>query len=463
MKDQSISRFWEKFIEKTKIYGVKPASARWYVRHAEQYIQQHPTVKLALHNEDFVSEYLKTKHSLKKVEDWQFTQIVTTLRILFTKMVQVSWAQDFPWDDWLERGKLLPGTTSTPLSESALKQLKASLKDKSDSTQGLFNKVYLKFPNHIEGLIKLIRIKHYSMSTEKAYLNWLLRFIAFYEMKDPEELNEQHIADYLDYLVFKRKVSSSTQAQALNGLMFFYKNVLEREINELIQFSKSKKAKRLPVVLSQNEVSILLSNITHQTLRLMASLLYGCGMRLMECVRLRILDVDFEYKQILIRNAKGKKDRVVPIPEIILSDLVAQLERVKLLHQNDLNEGYGRVYIPEALLRKMPHADKEFRWQFVFPSSTISTDPITGTLRRHHVHQTGLQKMIRAATKRSNILKRVTTHTFRHSFATHLLENGYDIRTVQELLGHADVSTTMIYTHVLNKPGVTVTSPLDLL
>ncbi|MCW8900894.1 MAG: integron integrase [Gammaproteobacteria bacterium] len=312
-------------------------------------------------------------------------------------------------------------------------------------------------------MIKCIRTNHYSKRTEHTYLGWFMRFIAFHHFKDPLELSDKDIAAYLEYLVFKRKVSSSTQALALNSIIFFYKKVIEREVSDDIQFFRSKKPKRLPVVLSKNEVRMLLNEMSNPIWRLMAHLLYGCGMRLMEAVRLRILDVDFDYHQILIRNAKGKKDRVVPIPDKLINSLRDQIKYASELHQDDIKTGFGSVYIPEALSRKYPNAAFELRWQYVFPAMTISADPLSGIRRRHHIHETGLQKNIKSSAERVGILKRVTCHVLRHSFATHLLENGYDIRTVQELLGHADVSTTMIYTHVLNKPGVTVTSPLDML
>ncbi|HSH42432.1 MAG TPA: integron integrase, partial [Arenicellales bacterium] len=230
-----------------------------------------------------------------------------------------------------------------------------------------------------------------------------------------------------------------------------------------IEFAHSRKPRRLPVVLSRDEVRRLFEHITNPTHRLMAAILYGCGLRLMECLRLRVLDIDTGYAQILVRDAKGKKDRVAPIPKRLSGDLERQLDKVRKLHAEDLEQGYGRVYIPEALARKYPNAETELRWQFVFPSARLATDPRSGVARRHHVHETGLQKQIKRAADRAGIRKKVSCHALRHSFATHLLESGYDIRTVQELLGHADVSTTMVYTHVLNRPGISVISPLDSL
>lgn len=231
----------------------------------------------------------------------------------------------------------------------------------------------------------------------------------------------------------------------------------------MIAYTKSRKEKRLPVVLSREEIKRLFAHIEGEKQRVMANLLYGCGMRLMECVRLRILDIDFDYQQILIREAKGKKDRVVPIPRKLLATLKQQIDEAKRYHNDDLAAGFGDVYLPAALARKYPNAGKEFRWQYVFPASKISKDPRSGVYRRHHVHEADLQRYIKKAADAAGITKKVNCHALRHSFATHLLEAGYDIRTVQELLGHADVSTTMIYTHVLNRPGVSVISPFDVL
>jgi integron integrase len=282
-------------------------------------------------------------------------------------------------------------------------------------------------------------------------------------MQDPAVLDHATVTAYLEHLVVRRGASGSTQSQALNALVFFYKHVLKTERFDLGDFARSRKPRRLPVVLTRDEVRRLLACMSNPSMLLMANLLYGCGLRLMECIRLRVLDVDFGYQHILVRNAKGGKDRIAPLPKTLNEALRLQIHRVAELHQSDTANGLGGVYLPDGLARKYPNAARELKWQYVFPSSKVSMDPRSGVVRRHHVHENGLQKHIKLATDKAGLTKRVNCHSLRHSFATHLLESGYDIRTVQELLGHADVSTTMIYTHVLNKPGVTVISPLDIL
>lgn len=466
MDKKSVSRFWDKFSTKSKKYGVKDDAVIWMVRRAEGYIKYYPNDKLANHSAEFVTQYLKDKYRNPLLLDWQFRQILLVLKILFTEMVHVDWAFNYAWDQWDKKSKSLKSShkTTKDFSSSDLKRLKESLNDKNDSSQGLFKKVFERYPEYVETLIKSIRLQHYSIRTEEAYLGWFMRFLTFHDMKDPAELNEKDIETYLEYLVFKRKVSSSTQSQALNALVYFYKSVLSLELSDCIQFTRSKKPKRLPVVLSVKEVNKVLSLMENDCIHsLMVNLLYGCGMRLMECVRLRIMDVDFDYQQIMVREAKGKKDRVVPMPKKLADRLRKQIDAVKILHQQDIEHGFGSVFMPEALLRKYPTFEKDIKWQYVFPATVISKDPRSGVMRRHHLHETVIQKYVKRTADKAGISKRVTCHVLRHSFATHLLENGYDIRTVQELLGHADVSTTMIYTHVLNKPGVTVTSPLDLL
>ena len=466
MSKQTVAQFWDNYISKTKAYGLTNVQARWIVRYAEHYLKAHKNITLSEHSAHDIERYLKYKDRNPSMEGWQFSQIILSLKILFVHFNKKSWVKNFPWDAWENYANSKKNSTeeiSTRKNTMILSYLPESLQVHYSKSKGLFQQVYSVYPKYIESLVAKIRLKHYSIRTEEAYLNWVMRFVRYHSMKDPATLGSHEITSFLEYLVLKKKVSSSTQSQALNALVFFFKNVLDKELDPNISFIRSKKPKRLPVVLSKNEIVQLLSKIKQPTYHLMANLLYGCGLRLMECVRLRILDVDFDYQQLLIRNAKGNKDRVVPIPSKVSLLLEEQISCAKLLHDEDLLHEHGSVFLPEALARKYPQAEYEFRWQYVFPSSRISTDPRTGKVRRHHIHENGLQKHIKSAADKMMISKKVNCHALRHSFATHLLENGYDIRTVQELLGHADVSTTMIYTHVLNKPGVTVTSPLDML
>lgn len=466
MTDQSVSRFWDNYIYKTKAYSIKSDAARWYVRHVEHYIKAHKNHKLGLHQAIDIEKYLKEKGRTKQLPDWQYKQIVISLKILFVEMVKLPWAVSFAWDEWSAMADSLENSHSTvarDFTEIDLNYLDDDLNNKNDKSRGLYKKIYAKYPEIIKSFITHIRMKHYSIRTERSYLGWVLRFLAFNEDKHPSGFNGNDISRYLEHLVINRKVSSSTQSQALNALVFFYKNILEKELSDNIKFSRSKKPKRLPVVLSTEEVKRLFRMLKSPKQLLMAKLLYGCGLRLMECIRLRVLDIDFDYQQILVREAKGKKDRVVPIPVKVFKILKNHIDEVEQLHKEDISDGFGTVYLPDALARKYPNAEKEFRWQYVFPSTKVAKDPRSGRYHRHHVHQSVLQKYIKRAAEEAGIKKKVNCHALRHSYATHSLAKGDDIRTVQELLGHADVSTTMIYTHVLNKPGVTVTSPLDLL
>ena len=305
-----------------------------------------------------------------------------------------------------------------------------------------------------------IRLRHYSLRTEKAYVDWITRFILFHNKRHPKDLGADHVSAYLTYLATRRNVAASTQNQALNALVFLYKQVLNIELDDLDQIVRAKKPKKLPVVLSREEITRLLSGLTGSHW-LMGALLYGSGLRLMECLRLRVKDVDFDYNQILIRSGKGNKDRRSMLPQKVIEPLKRQIEYVYQLHLHDLENGYGEVYLPDALARKYPQAGKEKGWQYLFPAERISHDPRSGAWRRHHLHETVLQGKVKKAVRTAGIQKAASCHSLRHSFATHLLEDGYDIRTVQELLGHADIRTTMIYTHVLNRGGQGVLSPLD--
>jgi len=305
-----------------------------------------------------------------------------------------------------------------------------------------------------------IRSRHYSLRTEQSYIQWIRRFILFHNKRHPEEMGEKEISQFLTDLAVNRKVSASTQNQALSALLFLYKLVLGQKLDWLDDVVRAKRPKRLPVVLTQSEVSSLLDNMTGVN-GLIAKLIYGTGMRKMECLRLRVTDIDFDYRQIHVRSGKGNKDRITLLPDCLGSPLQSQLAQVESLHKSDIEAGYGEVELPFALDRKYPDAGREWKWQYVFPATRRSVDPLTGVIRRHHWYDTNVSRAIRQSVFTSRINKHVGVHTLRHSFATHLLENGYDIRTVQELLGHKDVSTTMIYTHVLNKGGRGVRSPLD--
>ncbi|MCC5809140.1 MAG: integron integrase [Ectothiorhodospiraceae bacterium] len=306
----------------------------------------------------------------------------------------------------------------------------------------------------------VIQTRGMSIRTEKTYLGWVCRFLLHFSGEAPTRLGPAEVAAFLEHLALKRNVAVSTQNLALNALVFLYDKVLNQPLGDLGAFRRAKRPRRVPVVLSRIEVRHLLAGLrgTHW---LIASLLYGTGMRLMESLRLRVQDLEFDRGLIVVRRGKGDKDRIVPLPESLVEPLTEHLESARALHQRDLDAGYGQAMLPDALARKYPNAPREWRWQFVFPSGRLSLDPRSGTIRRHHLHETGVQKAVTSAVRRAGINKRASCHTLRHSFATHLLESGYDIRTVQELLGHSDVATTQIYTHVLNRGGLAVRSPLD--
>ncbi|MFZ2161124.1 MAG: integron integrase [Sideroxyarcus sp.] len=315
-------------------------------------------------------------------------------------------------------------------------------------------------PKLLDQVRDRLRVKHYSIRTEQTYSGWIKRYIYFHGKRHPKDMGAAEIEAFLTYLAVEGNVSASTQNLAKSALLFLYREVLEIELPWLDNVTQAKVPKRLPVVLTVSEVQNVLSRLNGTHL-LIASLLYGGGMRLMEAVRLRVKDVDFERREILVREGKGFKDRVTMLPEAVIDSLKAHMVRVKALHAEDLAQGYGEVYMPFALDKKYPAAGSDWSWQYIFPSKNLSVDPRSGKTRRHHVDEKGVQRAIKQAVRDAELTKPATPHTLRHSFATHLLQSGYDIRTVQELLGHSDVSTTMIYTHVLNKGGRGVVSPLD--
>ena len=318
-------------------------------------------------------------------------------------------------------------------------------------------------PRLLDRVRAKLRTMHASVRTEEAYVAWIERFIRFHKMKHPREMNAPEIEAFLSDLAVNRRVSASTQNQAFAAILFLYRHILEIDLPR-IDALRAKRPDRLPVVLSVDEVRTVLDRMKGRE-RLMVELLYGAGLRLLEVCRLRVKDLDFDRRQLIVRDGKGAADRAVPLPVRSVPALRAQLETVKRLHDADRARGFGRVWLPYAYAEKWPNAPDEFGWQYVFPSARLSVDPREedGVRRRHHIHENNLQKAVKKAVTGVGLVKKVSCHTFRHSFATHLLEAGADIRTVQELLGHADVSTTMIYTHVLNRGPGGVVSPLDRL
>jgi len=317
-------------------------------------------------------------------------------------------------------------------------------------------------PRLYDRIVEVLRVRHYSRRTEEAYLHWIRRYIEFHEHQHPRQLAEGDVNRFLTHLAVKEHVAASTQNQALSAVLFLYEHALEQPLDRIEGVVRAHRPKRLPVVLNVDEVSRVMSHLTGDKW-LIAMLLYGGGLRLLEALRLRVKDLDFERGEITIREGKGDKDRVTTMPRAVVRPLQEHLRRVQVIHQQDMADGYGRVDLPYALARKYPNANREWCWQFVFPQERRWRNAKTGEQGRHHIDESLFSRSLTAAVRKAGITKRVTSHTFRHSFATHLLANGYDIRTVQELLGHSDVRTTMIYTHVLNRGGRGVRSPADTL
>lgn len=317
-------------------------------------------------------------------------------------------------------------------------------------------------PRLLDQVRDKIRVKHYSLRTEQTYSQWIRRFILFHHKRHPKDMGAAEVEAYLSYLATDKNVAASTQSQALSALLFLYREVLGIELPWLENLTRAKRPKRLPVVLTVAEVKAVLARLEGRN-ALMAELLYGAGLRLMECLRLRVKDIDFAMGQITVRDGKGFKDRVTMLPESTVDRLQRYLAKVKAIHEGDLQAGFGEVSLPYALDRKYPDVGREWGWQYVFPSSQRSIDPYSGKERRHHLDEKVLQRAIKKAVAEAGLVKPASCHTLRHSFATHLLQAGHDIRTIQELMGHKDVETTMIYTHVLNRGGKGVASPLDRL
>jgi integron integrase len=421
----------------------------------ERYIRAHSGKAVKEHGRDEVRDYLEKAGRDPRISGWLFRQLVHALQILHCDVIGLEWPQTFDWKFWFDSARTLGARHPTLARHNhpaaSRKPPSADIEPTSRSLENLER-----------DLTARIRMKNYSIRTEQAYVGWLRRFMTFNHGRDPNQLGATELAAYLNHLVLDREVSVSTQSQALSALVFLYEQVMEKQVGSIEGLIAARKPRRLPVVLTRQEVRTLLGAIKGETFALFGGLLYGTGMRLLECARLRIKDIDYGYSQVVVRDGKGQKDRVAPLPQRCREALERQIQSALRLHQEDLARGYGEVFMPDSLARKYPNAPREPGWQYVFPSGRLSADPRAAKVRRHHLHESSFQKAIRRAAQACGLRKRVSSHTLRHCFATHLLESGYDIRTVQELLGHADVSTTMIYTHVLNRGGRGVVSPVDL-
>jgi integron integrase len=436
-KSHKTDAFWEAYRSAVMSKSVPEAKAEWYVKWAQSFARS-SAGPLKSRKPEQVKAFLDSLASRSAVRPWQLTQASEALRILFQNVLKTPWAKKWP-----------------TLSDAFQQEGPASFRDQANwrEVDELHKSVF-------DRLHSEMRTRHYSLRTERSYEHWIRRYIAFHGLKSPKDLSPEAVKEYLEYLAEVREISASTQNQALNALVFLYEQILNEPLGQIGDFTKAKRPQRLPVVLSRDEVGRLLDNLTGVK-ALMAGLLYGSGLRLMECLRLRVKDIDFDQQQIVVRDGKGQKDRITMLPKKSERQLKEHLDEVKKQYENDLADGLGEVYLWPALARKYPKAAKEWGWQYVFPSERLSADPRTKKVRRHHLHESILQSAVKDAAAKAGITKPVSVHVLRHSFATHLLENHYDIRTVQELLGHSDVATAMIYTHVLNRPGMAVKSPLD--
>ncbi len=454
---EQIDKFWHDYRSAVLDNGVDERSVDWYVNAVDCYIKNAEGLSLKTHTVEDMEYYLASATKEKARDEWSYAQIVDALRILFQKIVKSNWAENFPWEQWKEPHLHFPAKLEIESGDKPWRPVKKKefFKDSLDGKgwEKLFEKYFKQLRTEI-------RKRHYSIRTEQSYENWIARFLVFHDMKNPLLLTADHVKQYLDYLANEKRISASTQNQALCAMVFFWRRVLNVELGEFGDFEYARRPQRLPVVLTRKEVEGIFGYLTG-TAKLMAGLLYGSGLRLMECVRLRIKDIDLETKQIMVRDGKGEKDRITILPDKYVETLREHLLRVRELFEADKQAGIGDVYVWPSLERKYPNIGKEWGWQYVFPAVNYSTDPRSGKVRRHHVNEQTIQKALKIAANKAGIVKNASCHTLRHSFATHLLESGYDIRTVQELLGHSDVSTTMIYTHVLNRPGLAVKSPLD--
>ena len=431
MNTDKTSAFWTEYNDTIKKLGIPDENGKYYANWVKRFQRFLNGVALEQASSQMVYAYLSELQKDQDVKGWQVEQARHSLIILYKNVLKINLHQS---------------------GFRNISRFKDSIGD-SDKLDKLHGEL-------IDLVISEIRVRHYSIRTEEAYVGWIGRFLSFNGLKDPLSLDASHIRKYLDYLATNRNVSSSTQNQALNAIVFLYTEVLKREPGDFTDFAHAKKPIKVPTVLTKGEINRLINNL-EGVYKVMAGIMWGSGLRVMECVRLRVQDIDFEADQIIVRDGKGAKDRVTMLAQRYMGPLKEQLKHARRLFDEDVKLKTAGVSMWDTIERKYPNAAREWIWQYVFPSMKLSVDPRSKLIRRHHLDPNVLQRRIKDAAFNSGIAKRVSCHTLRHSFATELLRSGADIRTVQELLGHSDVSTTMIYTHVLNRPGVVAKSPAD--
>ena len=440
-----VNKFWDSYRQAAIASGVPAKNAERYVKWAEKFAVATKGKPIRERSVADIRKFLFELSIQRSIHPWQVHQAEEALVFLYEGFLKLD----------LGLNTVRPLVPGPGISNSTLKapqQFKDRALSKTEE-KARYGELYSKFRS-------AMRVRHYSIRTERAYAQWIGRLLSFYKDKPAESIDTDDIQSYLNYLAEERKVAASTQNQALNAIVFFFKEVLKRDPGDFSDFVRAKQPLHVPEVLTRSEVERLLDAMSGVN-QLMAGLLYGAGLRLMECIRLRVKDIDFDAGRLTIRDGKGRKDRITMLPERFQHLLKQQLEQAQALYESDLKKNVAGAYVWSGLNRKYPNAAKEWIWQYVFSSSRLSVDPRSHTTRRHHVHASSLQKAVKKAAARAGLSKRVTCHTLRHSFATHLLKNGCDIRTVQELMGHSNVATTMIYTHVLNRPGISVKSPAD--
>jgi len=446
--------FWNNYLVILAERQIKPSLFTWYVAHCETFIRKNRDTRLKRHTKLTVSTYLSDLINADKAKAWQKKQAVDALSLLF-KSIHAPLYQQIDWDYWklscrdLDKDHDTNYHSTHPIEHQSIP---------STSTEDEGHTLLL--ASEINELRVSIRRLNYSIRTEKTYTDWVQRFLKFNGYKNSSDISQEGVMKYLEYLAIERKVAPKTQSLALNAVSFFFKHVLGHEIGDISQFVRAKSRERLPVIMTREEVSLMLDNLKGLQW-LIASLQYGAGLRVMESIRLRVQDIDFGYSQIIVRDAKGKKERVVPLPAKLSQPLKEHLIEVKKQHVGDLEQGFGVVYMPQELVLKYGKSAHQWVWQYTFPSYKLSVDPRSNIVRRHHINESTIQRCVRDLSRKLEINKRVTCHTFRHSYATHLLERGMDIRTIQALLGHKDVSTTMIYTHLADFSKGKTSSPLD--